>query len=122
MIVSRIYSKEGRILKFLMAEYKSPRAGLYHNPMNCYYTQGFTQNGDVVMAPLESRQSPGYHDQRGELGKEGRQAEKVIVAYWYEVGDYTMYEREDLLKTQWAMRGKSQMAGHVQSPVGDAGR
>ena len=31
----------------------------------------------------------------------------MIVAYWYEVGDYTMYERQDLLKTQWAMFGKT---------------
>jgi len=31
----------------------------------------------------------------------------VIVAYWYEVGDHTMYERQDLLPTQWAMFGKT---------------
>ena len=31
----------------------------------------------------------------------------MIVAYWYEVGDYTMYERQDLLGTQWAMFGKT---------------
>ena len=43
--VSRIYTKEGRSLKFLLAEYESPRAGLYHNPMNCYHTHGFTQIG-----------------------------------------------------------------------------
>ena len=36
-----------------------------------------------------------------------RNSEKVIVAYWYEVGDHTMYERQDLLNTQWAMFGKS---------------
>ena len=31
----------------------------------------------------------------------------MIVAYWYEVGDHTMFERQDLLKTQWAMFGKT---------------
>ena len=36
-----------------------------------------------------------------------RNGEKVIVAYWYEVGDHTMFERQDLLKTQWAMCGKT---------------
>ena len=56
--VSRIYSKEGRSLKFLLAEYKSPRAGLYHNPMNCYHSQGFTQIGEVEMAAVEGPNRP----------------------------------------------------------------
>ena len=44
--VSRIYTKEGHNLKFLLAEYHSRRSGLYHNPMNCYHTQGFTLIGE----------------------------------------------------------------------------
>ena len=36
--VSRIYTKEGQSLKFLLAEYKRPSTGLYHNPMNCYHS------------------------------------------------------------------------------------
>ena len=52
--VSRIYSREGHSLKFLLAEYRSRRAGLYHNPMNCYHTQGFTQIGRVEMNAVES--------------------------------------------------------------------
>ena len=39
--------------------------------------------------------------------RSGDSGEKVIVAYWYEVGDHTMFERMDLLKTQWAMCGKT---------------
>ena len=104
MAVSRIYSREGHTLKFLLAEYKQPSAGLYHNPMNCYHTQGFTLIGEVEQQPLTAPNRP---DTTISVTTWERNSEKVIVAYWYEVGDYTMYERQDLLKTQWAMFGKT---------------
>ena len=51
-------------------------------------------------------------------------SEKVIVAYWYEVGDYTMYERQDLLNTQWAMSGKTKWPVMfkvlLEMPAGDS--
>jgi len=108
--VSRIYSKEGdskdpHILKFLLAEYKSPRSGLYHNPMNCYHSQGFTPIGEAEQHPLKVRNRP---DTTVRVTTWERNNEKVIVAYWYEVGDYTMFERHHLWATQWAMRGKTQ--------------
>ncbi|MGO9114475.1 MAG: exosortase-associated EpsI family protein [Thermoguttaceae bacterium] len=102
--VSRIYSKEGRILKFLLAQYNQPSRGLYHNPMNCYNSQGFTRIGRVQKEPLKARNRP---DTAISISTWTRKSEKVIVAYWYEVGDYTMYERQDLLKTQIAMFGKT---------------
>ena len=102
--VSRLYAKEGRNLKFLLAEYKHPSAGLYHNPMNCYHTQGFTLVGSMEMQPLKAANRP---DTCVAVSTWLRNNEKVIVAYWYEVGDYTMYERQDLLGTQWAMFGKA---------------
>jgi len=102
--VSRIYSKEGRNIKFLLAEYKSPRSGLYHNPMNCYHTQGFTLIGSEERQPLKAANRPATEVS---VSTWMRNNEKVIVAYWYEVGDNTMYERQDLLNTQWAMFGKT---------------
>jgi len=102
--VSRIYSREGHNMKFLLAEYKSPRSGLYHNPMNCYHTQGFTLIGEVEMHPLKVSNRP---DTEISVSTWVRINEKVIVAYWYEVGDNTMFERHDLPKTQWAMFGKT---------------
>ena len=118
--VSRVYSREGHNLKFLLAEYRSPRAGLYHNPMNCYYTQGFTQIGRVKMEPLTVPDRP---DATISLTTWERKGEKVLVAYWYEVGDYTMFERQDLLPTQWKMRGKSKWPAMfkvlLEIPAGD---
>ena len=55
--------------------------------------------------PLKAANRPDTKISVIDLGEET--SEKVIVAYWYEVGDHTMYERQDLLKTQWAMFGKT---------------
>ncbi len=101
--VSRSYTKQNLRLSFLLAEYKSPHDGLYHNPMNCYHTHGFTLE-DETKLPL---QAPNRPDSVLSVSTWSGNGERVIVAYWYEVGDHTMFERQDLLKTQWAMRGKS---------------
>jgi EpsI family protein len=123
--VSRVYFKDGRRLSFLLAEYNNPRAGLYHNPMNCYNSQGFTLVSGVEMRPLKARNRP---ETKVSLATWERKnvavSEKVMVVYWYEVGDYTMYERHDLLKTQWAMRGKRQWPVMfkvlLEMPVGES--
>lgn len=105
---SRLYTKEGRAMKFFLAEYDQPRAGLYHNPMNCYNSQGFTLVGRAERRPLKTPNRPDTEislttwTRKRETGPE-----TVIVAYWYEIGDHTMYERSDLLRTQIAMFGKS---------------
>lgn len=106
--VSRIYVKENRNLKVLLATYQSPRTGLYHNPMNCYHTHGFIQLGDAERQPLKAVENrPATEISVTTWANREKAGEKVIVAYWYEVGDYTMYERQDLLSTQWAMFGKT---------------
>jgi len=119
--VSRIYSREGRGLKFLLAEYKSPRLGLYHNPRNCYNSQGFTQIGPVRM---ETVKAPDRPDTEISVTTWERKGERVIVAYWYEIGDYTMFERQDLLSTQWKMRGRTKWPAMfkvlLEMPAGDA--
>jgi hypothetical protein len=107
LAVSRLYTKEGHIMKFLLAEYRQPSKGLYHSPMNCYHTHGFTQLGGVEQQPLKAPGRPDTTISVTTWANSQKTGEKVIVAYWYEVGDYTMYTRSDLLNTQWAMRGKN---------------
>jgi hypothetical protein len=109
-VETRLYVKEGRTLKFLLAEYREPSKGLYHNPMNCYHSQGYTLVGDVEKRPLvvgpsrpDTEISIANWLKKGENGKEN-----VIVAYWYEIGDHTMFERSDLWDTQKAMFGKTE--------------
>ena len=120
-VISRIYSKEARNLEFLLAEYRQPSVGLYHSPMNCYRAQGFTLVGNVEWLPLKARGRP---DVNVSVSIWARNSEKVIVVYWYEIGDHTLYERHDLLKAQWAMLGKTKwpvlFKVLLAMPVGEA--
>jgi EpsI family protein len=102
--VSRLYTKDDHVVKFLLAEYQEPSKGLYHNPMNCYYTQGFT----LVSAEQQTLKARNRPDATVSVTTWKKESEKVIVVYWYEVGDRNLFERQDLLATQWAMVGKTQ--------------
>lgn len=120
--VTRAYTnREGRLLKFLLAEYKQPSTGLYHNPMNCYRANGFAQL-ERVRRPLKTANRP---DTEVDLTTWDKGGERVLVAYWYEVGDHTLFERQDLLPTQWAMFGKTQwpvmLKVLLEVPVKDTG-
>jgi hypothetical protein len=106
-VVSRIYSKEGQSLSFLLAEYDQPSSGLYHNPMNCYKSSGFELK-DTEQLPLQvDNRADGTIRLSTWTRTVENLPEKILVAYWYEVGDYTMFERPDLLPTQWKMVGKA---------------
>ena len=102
--VSRTYTnREGQSMSFLLAEYLSPSVGLYHNPMNCYHTHGFVLAGSESR-PLKAANCPDIDIRITTWVQTGK---KVIVAYWYEVGDYSMYERWDLWRTQWGLFGRT---------------
>jgi hypothetical protein len=102
--VSRIYTNgANRSMSVLLGIYSSPAIGLYHNPFNCYETHGFNLKTQI-RKPLKAANRPDTDISVTTWDKEGQ---RYVVAFWYEVGDYTMFERQDLLSTQWAMRGKS---------------
>jgi hypothetical protein len=102
--ISRVYTNgANRSMSVLIGIYNSPAIGLYHNPFNCYDTHGFVLRNQI-RKPLQAANRPDTDVSVTTWDKGG---EKYVVAFWYEVGDYTMFERQDLLATQWAMRGKS---------------
>jgi hypothetical protein len=102
--VSRTYTNhDNRTMSVLLGIYDSPAVGLYHNPFNCYDTHGFVLK-EHIRKPLSAANRPDTDISLTTWDKEGR---KFVVGFWYEVGDHTMFERQDLLGTQWAMRGKS---------------
>ena len=102
--ISRIYTNgAGRSMSLLLGVYNSPAIGLYHNPFNCYDTHGFTLKSQI-RKPVQAANRPDTDISVTTWDKEGQ---RYVVAFWYEVGDYTMFERQDLWPTMWAMRGKS---------------
>ena len=91
--------------------------------MNCYNSQGFNSVG-MERQPLKADNRPDteFCLSTWVNNDKSKPSEKVIVAHWYEVGDYTMYERAGFVGHAMDDAGQEQMAGHVQSPAGDAGR
>jgi len=101
--VSRIYTnRDNRTLSVLVGLYQSTATGVYHNPFNCYNSHGFTLRDDIRKRLECSRPNSEIS-----LSTWEREGQKCVVGFWYEVGDHTLFERDDLLGTQWAMRGKS---------------
>ena len=106
--VSRVYTnRDNRAMTVLLGIYKVPTNGLYHNPFNCYDTHGFTLK-QKERRPLTA---PGRPDSELSLSTWDREKEgQYVVAHWYELGNYTLFERDDLAPwkpTLWAMAGKS---------------
>ncbi len=82
-----------------------PSNGLYHNPFNCYDTHGFTLK-QREHRPLTAPNRP---DSELSLSTWEKEGQKHVVAFWYELGDHTLFERDDLApwkSTLWAMAGK----------------
>jgi EpsI family protein len=107
--VSRMYSDpNGRSISVHMALYRRPKEAVYHTPLNCYRSQAWEQKSQV-RAPLTVPNSdvPPIEvnlttwEKRSEAGPE-----RVMVLFWYELGDNILYERGDLLWAHWAMRGE----------------
>jgi EpsI family protein len=101
--VSRLYTnRDNRTLSVLLGVYSSTAIGLYHNPFNCYNTHGFTLKDNI-----RKRLDTARPNSEISLSTWEREGQKYVVGFWYEVGDHTMFERDDLPGAQWAMRGRS---------------
>ncbi|MGD0896519.1 MAG: exosortase-associated EpsI family protein [Thermoguttaceae bacterium] len=87
-----------------LATYSDPRAGVYHSPMNCYQSSGWT-NIDEVRLPL---QAVGRPDILVSVSNwQQSKADPIIVLYWYEMGEDTFFGRGDWgLAQLWKLRGR----------------
>jgi EpsI family protein len=83
--------------------FKSPEAGVYHSPLNCYRSQGWQlmketrENlpiSDGLIVPVS-------------LTTWEREGERVMVVYWYQIGEHVLFGRWDLgWKVRWSLRGR----------------
>ncbi|MCE5269334.1 MAG: EpsI family protein [Planctomycetaceae bacterium] len=103
-IVDRQYRDDaGHVIAMHTAMFKRPEVGVYHSPLNCYRSQGWQKikesrpklslpNGLEIPVCLTTWQ----HDN-----------ERVMVVYWYQLGEHVLFGRLDLgLKVRWSLRGK----------------
>ncbi len=117
-IVDRFYrDDQAHVVTSHTATFADPDEGIYHNPNVCYPAHGWkrlrdtTENLDVsddLTIPVR-------------LAVWENNNEKVMVVYWYQLGNRILHERWELGKARLAMRGQKKwpvlLKVMVQMPV-----
>jgi hypothetical protein len=101
--LSRKYKDlSGHKVSTFVALYTKFIDGLYHSPSNCYVSNNWTQL-DSVKLPLKTPNRPEINVSVSTWERKGL---RVLVVYWYEIGDHVLFDRKDYVPVQWAMRGR----------------
>jgi EpsI family protein len=103
VIVNRLYRDEmGRVVSLHSAMFEDPAEGIYHSPLNCYRSSGWKKlsetREDVKVA--EDLAIP------VSVTTWEKDNEKIVVAYWFQLGQHVLYDRFDLGKVRWGMKGQ----------------
>jgi EpsI family protein len=120
-VVERVYRDESdHIVSMHLAVFNDPDTGVYHSPTNCYRSAGWRLVKEEIVEVPDS----GQPALRVDLTTWERQGETILVLYWYRFGDYTVFERFDLGKARWAMRGQASWPSMIKvllhTPVTDS--
>lgn len=101
--VDRIYHDHGRrLISVHTAIFHDWEEGIYHNPNNCYRSKDWSV---VENQPLDLKLDDGskftvrYMTWR-------RNAEKIRVLYWYQLGGHAVFTRWDMGWVRWKMGGR----------------
>jgi len=111
VIVDRIYRDDmGSVISMHTAMFKDPSEGVYHAPMNCYRTNGWNlvkdvreniQVSDNLMIPMA-------------VTTWEKSGERVIVVYWYQLGENVVHDRYSLGNLRWKMPGKAKWPVNIK--------
>jgi EpsI family protein len=104
VIVDRAYRDDlGHVVSLHTAMFDDPKGGVYHSPLNCYRSAGWTklsetrsylQVSDELSLPVS-------------VSNWERENQKVWVVYWYQLGEHVLFGRFDLgVKVRWSLAGK----------------
>jgi EpsI family protein len=104
---SRLYQDaSGHGINMYGAMFDNPAGGVYHTPINCYRASGW-QKTDEDHEPLDPTGKVTFPAEVDVSTWESPNGERLIVVYWYQLGDHVLFGRGDLgLKIRWAMRGQ----------------
>jgi len=103
VIVNRVYRDEaGHGVSMHTATFLDPAEGIYHNPLNCYFASGWRKI-DSARENVKVAEDLSIPVSLTTWEKEG---EKILVMYWFQLGQHVLYERFDLGKIRWGMRGR----------------
>jgi len=105
--LQRAYADDaGPEINLAIAVFRDPDEGVYHRPYNCYRGHGWlpaSEKDAEKDLPLEVADRP---DMKAHLMTWEQQGRKELVAYWYELGDHLLFDRWDLFKARFALRGQ----------------
>lgn len=107
--VSRIYrnSTNGHTVKLFFALYTDPKAGVWHTPINCYRANGATLLRETqISLKVEGRSDLPPIEVSLSTWNNREQRDQVLVLYWYELGAHVLFDRWDLGKARWNLRGQ----------------
>lgn len=86
-----------------VAVFRDLDAGVLHSPFNCYRSTGWEEI-DTTRSTLQVADNLTIPVS---LSTWQRKGERVVVMYWYQVGDHILFDRWGLwLGVRWKMRGK----------------
>ena len=104
VIINRIYRDEaGHTVSVHTATFMDPAEGIYHSPLNCYRASGWSKLSETrenvkVAEDLSIAVSLTTWEKEGE---------KILVVYWFQLGQHVLYDRFDLgTSVRWSMRGQ----------------
>lgn len=92
---------DGQSISLHTALFTEYDVGVFHSPMNCYRASGW-QLADETSLRLQG--SNGL-DVSISLSTWQRDAERVLVAYWYQLQEYVILSRYQLGTVRWKLRG-----------------
>jgi EpsI family protein len=121
VIVDRLYHDDtGHTVSLHSAMFQRPDKGVYHSPMNCYRSAGWK----LIEETRENIEISGDLTIPVNLTTWEREGDKILVAFWYQLGEYVLYSRADLgIGVRWALRGQAKwpvlVKLMVQAPLTD---
>jgi len=104
-IVNREYKDDrGHAVSMHTAMFKRPEVGVYHSPLNCYRAQGWQLMKGEVRENLPVSDGLTIPVSLTTWEREG---ERLMVVYWYQMGEHVLFGRWDLgWKIRWSLRGQ----------------
>ena len=84
-----------------VALFRDPDVGIFHSPMNCYRVNGWqVEEGARVELQVADNSSIPVS-----LTTWKREGERILVMYWYQLGEHVVFDRWDLGKVRLKMAG-----------------
>lgn len=102
VVVNRNYeSVQGKQISVHTAVFTNYGSGAFHNPANCYRSSGWLLLDNSI---LDLQLADGS-TATVSLMTWSRNGERVMVVYWYQLGEHMILSRLDLGKARVALRG-----------------